>query len=127
MEYIKILYVGLGGFLGAAARYGISLAAARVMGEQFPYGTLIVNALGGFLIGLLMELSLATDLIPVNLRLFLVTGILGGLTTFSTFSYETMNLFADGSYLKAVGNIITNLVLSLGGVALGRMLIGAIL
>lgn len=127
MELQKILYVGLGGFLGSGCRYVISLAAARLLGTQMPYGTLIVNAFGGFLIGLLMELSLATNLIPPNLRLFLVTGVLGGLTTFSTFSYETMSLFSDRSYWQALLNIGLNLFLSLGGVALGRLLVNSVL
>lgn len=127
MELQKLLYVGLGGFLGSVARYAISLGATRVWGAQFPYGTLIVNGLGGFLIGLIMELSLATDWIPVNLRIFLVTGIMGGLTTFSTFSYETMSLFGDGSYGRAALNILLNVFLSLGGVSLGRLLANTIL
>ncbi len=92
-----------------------------------PYGTLIVNVFGGFFIGLLMELSLATDLIPPNFRLFLVTGVLGGLTTFSTFGYETMSLFSDRSYWHALLNIGLNLFLSLGGVVLGRLLVNSVL
>jgi fluoride exporter len=123
MDLQKILYVGIGGFAGAALRYIVSLASARLFGTQLPYGTLIVNVLGGLLIGLLMELSIATDLVPPNLRLFLVTGVLGGLTTFSTFSYETMSLMGDGSWLLAALNTALNLFLSFGGVALGRFII----
>ena len=66
-----------------------------------------------------MEISISTDLISPNLKLFLTTGIMGGLTTFSTFSYETISLLGDGKYLLGVGNIFLNLILSLGGVILG--------
>jgi fluoride exporter len=127
MDLQKVLYVGMGGFVGAALRYLISVGTSGIFGTRFPAGTLIVNVLGGLLIGFLMELSIATDLIPPAMRLFLVTGILGGLTTFSTFSYESMSLFADRSYWLAFLNIGLNLFLSLGGVALGRLAATAIL
>lgn len=127
MDLKKILYVGMGGFLGASLRYVVSLASAKAFGSEFPYGTLIVNAAGGLLIGLIMEYGIATDLVPPNLRLFLVTGVLGGLTTFSTFSYETMGLIGDGSYLRAGLNAGLNIFLSLGGVALGRAIINALI
>lgn len=118
----KVLYVGIGGFIGAALRYIISANAPKLFGTQFPYGTLIVNVVGGLLIGLIMELSLTTELISPNLRLFLTTGIMGGLTTFSTFSYETINLFSSGSYILSCLNTCLNLFLSLGGVILGKYL-----
>ena len=127
MEMQRILYIGMGGFIGASLRYLVSLASSRLFGTQLPYGTLIVNAFGGLLIGLVMELSIATDLIPPSLRLFLVTGILGGLTTFSAFSYETMGLFSDGSYLLAGLNMGLNLFLSFGGVALGRFVVNSVI
>lgn len=127
MDLQKILYVGIGGFLGAALRYVVSLASAKLLGTEFPYGTLIVNAAGGLLIGLIMEFSIATDLVPPGLRLFLVTGVLGGLTTFSTFSYETMSLVGDGSYLLAALNAGLNLFLCLGGAALGRAVVAALI
>ena len=116
----KLLFVGLGGFVGACLRYSISLGAQKWWGVEFPYGTMIVNVAGGLLIGLLMELSIGSDLIPPHLRLFLVTGLLGGFTTFSSFSYETVSLLSDGSYLLGTANIALNLVLSLGGVVAGR-------
>jgi len=117
---MKLLYVGLGGFMGACLRYIVSLGAQKWWGSEFPYGTMIVNVLGGLLIGLIMELSIGSDLIPPGMRLFLVTGLLGGFTTFSSFSYETMNLLSDGSYLLGAANIGLTLILSLGGVAAGR-------
>lgn len=114
----KIIYVGIGGFIGASIRYLISMQSSRLLNSNLPLGTLIVNVLGGFLIGVIMEISISTDLISPNLKLFLTTGIMGGLTTFSTFSYETISLINDGNYLLGIGNIFLNLFLSLGGVVL---------
>jgi len=119
---LKVFYVGLGGFLGSAMRYLVSVYSARLFGTQFPYGTLIVNVGGGFLIGLITGISLSTDLISPDLKLFLVTGIIGGFTTFSTFSNETAGLLAAGSYSLGVLNICLNLFLGLGGVALGGLI-----
>jgi len=116
----QILYVGIGGFIGASLRYIISMNAIKIWGPHFPYGTLIVNVIGGILIGLTMELSLTTNLISPDLRLFLTAGILGGLTTFSTFSHETIGLFFNNNYGLGILNICLNLFLSLGGVVLGR-------
>lgn len=118
----KIIYVGIGGFIGAAIRYIVTVQSAKIINSNMPLGTLIVNVVGGFLIGVIMELSMSTDLISPNLKLFLTTGIMGGLTTFSTFSYETINLIYDGRYILGIANILLNVLLSLGGVVLGRML-----
>jgi fluoride exporter len=123
----SLFYVGIGGFIGACLRYIISINAPKLFGTQLPYGTLIVNVIGGILIGLIMELSLTTDLVSPNLRLFLTTGIMGGLTTFSTFSYETINLFNEGSYMLGTLNTCLNLFLSLLGVVLGKFISNGIL
>lgn len=119
---LKILYVGIGGFIGASLRYIISYHSPKLFGNHFPFGTLIVNVIGGLLIGFIMELSLSTDSISPNLRLFLTTGIMGGLTTFSTFSYETVNLISEGNYIGGTLNICLNLFLSIIGVVLGRFI-----
>jgi CrcB protein len=116
----KILYVGIGGFLGAALRYLISTHAPRVFGSHLPYGTLIVNVIGGLLIGVIMQLCITTDLISPNMKLFLTTGIMGGLTTFSTFSYETIDLLGTGKYTLGIVNTCLNLFLSFGGVVAGK-------
>lgn len=123
----SLFYVGIGGFIGACLRYIISINAPKLFGTQLPYGTLIVNIIGGILIGIIMELSLTTDLISPNLRLFLTTGIMGGLTTFSTFSYETISLFNEGSYVLGTLNTCLNLFLSLLGVVLGKFISNTIL
>ncbi len=113
----KILYVGIGGCIGAILRY---LVSSKISGSQIPLGTLFVNVLGGFLIGLIMEVCISTEFISPNMKLFLTTGILGGLTTFSTFSYETVRFFSDGDIKRGLLNICLNVVLCMGGVMLGQ-------
>lgn len=119
---LKLLYVGVGGCIGAMLRYVISIGSSKIFITQIPCGTLIVNVLGGILIGFFMELSLSTDIISPSMKIFLTTGIMGGLTTFSTFSYETISLFSNGNILFGTLNICLNLFLSLGGVLLGQFL-----
>jgi CrcB protein len=96
------------------------------MGSDFPYGTLAVNILGSFLIGFLMSAFEDRFLVNPALRIFLTIGILGGFTTFSSFSYETMALIRDGSLAAGLGNIAASLLLCLGstwlGLLLGRLL-----
>lgn len=118
----KIFYVGIGGFIGASLRYIISMQSSKWFGTTLPYGTLIVNVLGGILLGFIMQISLTSNLISPNLKLFLTSGILGGLTVFSTFSYETITLFNDGSYFLALLNTFLNLFLSFFGVIIGKYL-----
>ena len=118
----RILIVGVGGFIGASLRYMISSLSVKVFGESFPYGTLFVNILGGLLFGFIMEASVRLWSISPNLRTFLTTGILGGLTTFSTFSYETICMLSDGNYLIGGINAGLNLLLSLFCAWLGKFL-----
>ena len=120
---MNIVFVGLGGFIGASTRYLISLYASKLFTSKIPLGTLTVNILGSLIIGIVMELTLKTSLISPHMKLFLTTGFLGGLTTFSTFSYETMELLEKGELLLAIFNIALNLLLSLGGAILGRRII----
>ncbi|EKQ54352.1 MULTISPECIES: fluoride efflux transporter CrcB [unclassified Clostridium] len=114
----RIIYVGIGGCIGASIRYLITKHSANLFNSSIPFGTLIVNVVGGFLIGMIMELSVSTEFISPNLRLFLTTGVMGGLTTFSTFSYETIGLISDGKYFLGAVNVLLNVFLSLGGVVL---------
>lgn len=120
MKFSKILVVGCGGFLGASLRYIISSATARFFGD-FPLGTLLVNILGGFLMGFIMESGTEFWTLSAEVRMFLTTGLLGGLTTFSTFSYETVSLLNDGEFLMGSVNAGLNLFLALGFCWLGKI------
>ena len=111
----KWLLVMLGGSLGAVSRYGVSLLSARFFGPQFPYGTMLVNLAGCFLIGLLFALADRSRLLTPDVRLLLITGYLGALTTFSTFSLETVSAGRAGLTLQALTNILIN---NLGGLSL---------
>ncbi len=98
--------VGIGGFLGALARYGLGGLVHRIHGTSgFPYGTLAVNLLGCLLIGILAGLMEERQMFAPEFRLFALVGILGGFTTFSTFGYETLMLMRDTDYLRVVANV----------------------
>ncbi len=113
-----LIFIGAG--LGGVSRFGISNTFAWLLGRDFPYGTLVVNALGSFLIGLLFILSLdRLEGIANHLRPLMLTGFLGGFTTFSTFSIETLNLLENNGWTTATLNIVLNLVLCLFMVWLG--------
>ena len=111
----KISIVMLGGSLGAASRYIIGLLTAKAWGTQFPWGTLIVNLTGCFFIGLIFALAERVRLLTPDMRLLLITGFLGALTTFSSFSLETVNAGRAGLTLQPLMNILVN---NLGGIAL---------
>jgi CrcB protein len=114
-----LLAVELGGALGALARYGVFVAATHLLGHGFPYGTLIVNVLGSLLLGVLIEgLALAWTL-PESVRLFLVVGVFGAFTTFSTFSLDVAVLYERGRTIAAAGYIVASVVLSVGGLFTG--------
>ncbi|MVB11793.1 putative fluoride ion transporter CrcB [Caprobacter fermentans] len=112
MKASRFLIVGMGGFFGAALRYLISCMAVKLWGE-FPLGTLIVNLAGGFLMGFIMEAAAGSWSLPDEMKIFLTTGMMGGLTTFSTFSYETVSLFSNDSYWLGGLNVGLNLSLAL--------------
>lgn len=114
----KLLLVFIGGGIGAATRYGTTLLAGRLFGAGFPWGTLIVNLAGCFLIGVVLALAEKTNLVEPSTRLFFVTGFLGGLTTFSSFALETFVAHRSSSF-AALANIAANNVLGLGLVAFG--------
>jgi len=105
------LYIGIGGFIGAVLRFIISGWVQRIFGSFFPYGTLSVNVLGSLLIGFLVMLF--EDMISPEWKALAVTGLLGALTTFSTFSYETAVMLQEGVFLKALFNVALNVILCL--------------
>ncbi len=119
---LNALAVGCGGFIGAISRYLLSIFINRINPMNFPVSTLIINLIGSFLIGILTQLL--SNMYPANKRLllFLTTGILGGFTTFSTFSLETVNLYQNGNTLFAVLNVALSIVLCLSGTVLGKLL-----
>jgi fluoride exporter len=115
----NILAIALGAAVGANLRYGLSIWAAQQWGTTFPYGTLIINVLGSCCIGLILTLAPTRIALSAPWRLLLVTGLLGGFTTFSTFSYETYGLLVEGSWLEAGLNILGSIGLGVIGVFLG--------
>ncbi len=121
------LAVALGGAIGAVLRHGVNVGTARWLGTGFPYGTLCVNIAGSFMIGLLIALFAHIWQPPQTVRLFLVTGILGGFTTFSTFSLDTVVLLQRQDYMMAGLYMAVSVVLSVlalfGGLALVRSLV----
>jgi CrcB protein len=120
---IKLLLIGTGGFVGSILRYLISGAVQTASQSiAFPYGTLAVNVIGCFLIGFFSELAESRGLFSPDTRAFLIIGILGGFTTFSTFGNETMNLLHDGEWTLALLNVGAQVLLGLGGVWLGYIL-----
>lgn len=118
----QLIIAGIGGFIGSACRYWISLVSYRALGQDFPYGTLIVNVIGSLFIGFLMTLFEERFVISANLRIFLTIGILGGFTTFSTFSYETVALLREGSYLTGTINILSTVFICLAATWFGSIL-----
>lgn len=114
-----ILWVGLGGFFGANARYWLGLWAAGRWGTGFPIGTLAANSLGSLVLAFFLTLVTDRFFVSPGARLFLVVGFLGGFTTFSAFSYETINLLEQNGWGPAVLNLFANTGLGLLGAVLG--------
>lgn len=122
----EIFWVALGGSIGAVSRFCIGNYTASKLGTNFPYGTLLANILGCFIIGLFM--TIITEKITVNpiWRLLITVGFLGGLTTFSSFSYESIKLLQESQYILAAYNIGVNLLFSflatIGGMFLAKII-----
>ena len=121
---IGVLYVGLGGFIGASLRYLITVLFSPSV--DFPIVTLFINIIGSFVIGVIFALSENTAYINDTTKLFFQTGICGGFTTFSTFSLETFNLIERGSYLVGGVYIFFSVLFCLIGVFLGKCITGMI-
>ncbi len=124
----NILAIALGAAIGANLRYGIGLWAAQRFGTEWPYGTFIINLLGCLGIGFLLTLITNRLTVSEPVRLMLITGLLGGFTTFSTFGYESFTLFTTGNTLAALtyiaGSVSGGLIAVVIGVSLGRLISG---
>jgi CrcB protein len=107
------LAVAVCGGLGCLSRYFLSGWVYALLGRDFPYGTFVVNIAGAFIIGFLMEFGLRSTLLPPVLRVGLTVGFLGGLTTFSTFSYETFRLLEEGNFVTASANVLSSVLVCL--------------
>lgn len=116
---MRLLLVLAGGALGSGARYLVALWTVERFGSSFPWGTLTVNVAGSFLIGLIATLADELGAIGPDTRVFLVIGVLGGFTTFSSFSLDTMRLAQQDDLVRAVWNIAVTLALGLTAVVLG--------
>ena len=118
---ISYLSVGIGGAFGCCVRFALTQMCSGVK-SPFPLGTLASNVIAGLLIGIIIGIESQKNIFNPLLKLFLTTGMLGGLSTFSTFSAETIGLFTSGKNLEALLNVSLNLGLSLAGVVAGIML-----
>ncbi|WP_437491671.1 fluoride efflux transporter CrcB [Sorangium sp. So ce1014] len=103
-------WIGLGGAAGTLARYGLSTWCQQRFGAGFPYGTLAVNVIGSFLLGVLMQVAATTELLSPTLRLGLGAGVMGGFTTYSSFNYETLKLFEGRAWMTGVVNVVVTVV-----------------
>ncbi|BAJ02264.1 fluoride efflux transporter CrcB [Shewanella violacea] len=118
----NVVFVALGGAIGAVFRYLISIFMLQLFGSAFPFGTLLVNILGSFMMGIIYALGQVSEVSP-EIKALVGVGLLGALTTFSTFSNETLLLIQSGAWLKAFLNIALNLCLCIFMVYLGQQLV----
>jgi len=120
---ITYLWVAAGSAIGGCARYALSGVMANWMGTAFPWGTLIVNITGCFVIGIFNALTRPDGpfRVPSNIRIFVMVGICGGYTTFSSFSLESLNLMQAGEWLSAAAYILASVIFCLAGVSLGHI------
>ncbi len=112
MNFTLLMYIGFGGFLGAISRFLISNFIQRQVNMLFPIGTLSVNILGSFIIGFMIMFF--QNIIQPEYKALVITGFLGALTTFSTFSLENVNMLQDGDYSRFALNVLLNVTLTLG-------------
>jgi len=116
---LEVILVTIGGGIGSASRYLVSTWAAARFGADFPYGTLIVNVVGCFIIGAFMTVATERLIVSPYWRLFVTVGIVGGFTTFSSFSYETIHLLQEADALRAFYNVSLNVLVGFSATWLG--------
>ncbi len=123
MDFKTCLLIAIGGAAGTLARYGIAVAAAPIS-HGLPWGTIAINIVGSFVIGFFGTLTLSHGRFPASesLRLFVMVGLCGGFTTFSSFSLQTLDLLRAGSLTRATANVLLSVVLCLAAVAIGHAL-----
>jgi CrcB protein len=123
----RVVLVAVGGGVGSVLRYLTNGLAVRWLGLDFPYGTLIVNVVGSFLIGLVQALAEEAAVLPEPARLFLSVGVMGGFTTYSAFSFETVRLVELDAWGRALANVIVTTVVCIGvcvlGITAGRFVV----
>jgi CrcB protein len=124
----RFFWVCIAGAAGTGARYLLSGWMQRKLGPSFPFGTLAANVIGCFALGAVMQASLATRLIPADVRVVIAIGLLGGFTTYSTFNYETLVYFREGAWTMGFANIVVTVVgclaAGLAGLSAARWLFG---
>ncbi len=119
-EMLNLVYVGVGGFIGSIGRYLVTGAVYQIFPNSYlPIGTAVVNILGCFLIGFLSGLTELRQLLSPEMRIFLLIGLLGGFTTFSTFGYETIASLRTGEFVSALANVLIQVIVGLSAVWLG--------
>jgi len=106
----RLLWVCLGSAVGGGARYLLSGWAIEKLGVAFPYGTLLVNVIGSFLVAVLMYAGMETTILPPTARIALTVGVMGGFTTYSTFSFETMKALQEGAFGAALTNVLVTVL-----------------
>jgi len=124
----RFFWICFAGGVGTGARYLLSGWVQRRLGSSFPLGTLVVNVIGCFLLGIVMQVALSTRFLPADVRIVVAIGLLGGFTTYSAFNYETLVLFRDGAWGLAVGTLFVTVIgclaAGLAGISGARWLFG---
>jgi fluoride exporter len=123
---VQLILIALGGALGSLCRYGLSTTVQRFSSPFFPYGTFVVNVLGCLVFGIIIAAARQRFVLGPSERAFLLIGILGGFTTFSTFTYETFALLQDGEFVRALANAGGQLICGLVALWAGYVLVAAL-